>query len=88
VDFHVHKDYSTGGSIFQEDGYKFKNSRKIEHSVRDMRKIDDVVKGKGWGPFEVFKLDIQGAELAALMGATETLKGAQVVIQQYNVGSP
>mmetsp|Transcript_15791 Transcript_15791/g.34431 ORF Transcript_15791/g.34431 Transcript_15791/m.34431 type:complete len:273 (+) Transcript_15791:169-987(+) len=91
VDFHVHKDYSTGGSIFREDGYKYRAEKKIDTSSRKMRRIDDVVRGKG--PFEIMKLDIQGAELMALVGASETMKGAQVVLlevalQQYNRGSP
>jgi hypothetical protein len=35
---------------------------------------------RGKGPFEIMKLDIQGAELMALVGASETMKGAQVVL--------
>lgn len=40
----------------------------------DLTTIDDIAREHG--PFDVWKLDIEGAELAALSGATQTLRNA------------
>lgn len=40
----------------------------------DLTTIDDIAREHG--PFDVWKLDIEGAEVAALRGATQTLKNA------------
>jgi hypothetical protein len=44
-------------------------------------------------PFDLLKIDIQGAEKIALTGATETLKSVEVILAEtsnveYNKGAP
>lgn len=55
--------------------------------------LDDVVSLKNFPPPDLIKMDVQGAELDVLMGATETLKSPQLLIAElqkvhYNEGAP
>ena len=93
VTFHVHKTYSTGGSIYKEHGYKNFNADKIRSDTLSMDTIDNIVTREGFEGVDLLKMDIQGAEYIALQGAQETLKTTQLVllevaIHQYNPGSP
>jgi len=72
---------SGGNSVFKEVGEwgpKYKESK--EHMVT----IDQIVKQEKLGNIDMIKMDIQGAELMALKGATETLKTVKVVLLELS----
>jgi len=55
--------------------------------------IDAIVKKNNLKPFQMVKMDIQGAELLAIEGAIETIKSVEVLLTEvdvmnYNQGSP
>lgn len=92
VTFHAHKHFNTGGSIFREENYKYWKPHVIEKFTADMVTIDSIVKRREFGPVDMLKIDIQGAEFLALLGATETLATAKYVmleasVHQYNPGA-
>lgn len=80
----------TGNSIFQEGG-KF-SSRYSLAEERRLQRADELLAGDG--PFELIKLDIQGAELMALQGMPRLLASASAVqlelstFASFNVGAP
>lgn len=81
---------SGGSSVFQENT-RYGQGERTE--TRHMTTIDKLVHDAGVGPFQMIKLDIQGAEKIALQGATEVLKSVQVVVLEtsnveYNKGAP
>jgi len=72
---------SGGNSIFREAsqwGTSYKNV--TEH----MLTIDQVVKLESLGVVDMIKMDIQGAELLALKGATDTLKTCKVILLEIS----
>lgn len=76
----------TGASMFEENS----NVKKSE-VVYKTKTIDELLAGKGKPQF--IKLDVQGAELEVLKGATESLKTTEFVlleasIMKYNKGAP
>lgn len=85
--------HHTGSSIFREDNL-FYNEEHVQKEVVEMRTIDSIVNQKGFlGRVNFMKIDVQGAEILALKGASETLKTVdfvmiEVPILQYNKGSP
>jgi FkbM family methyltransferase len=50
-----------------------------------MLTIDGIVQKHGLGKIDLIKLDLQGAELIALTGATETLKTTQFVLLEVSL---
>ena len=78
----------TGDSIFKEVGPHY---RDVLPKIRKSYTLDSQVHGR---KFEMIKLDVQGAEIAVLKGATETLKYCNVLVlempfcAQYNEKSP
>jgi FkbM family methyltransferase len=81
---------SGGSSVFQENT-RYGEGERTE--TRHMTTIDKLVDAAGVGPFQMIKLDIQGAEVIALQGATEVLKSVQVIVLEtsnveYNKGAP
>ena len=90
VSFNVHKNHLDGSSIHKEtmgrdaDGYEIKVP---------LVRIDDVLKeNKVDGPY-LLKVDVQGAELAALDGAQHTLLKTEIVVLEvslfeFMVGAP
>lgn len=92
VKFYKGKEHmaNTGNSIFKESTKYFKDSEAIELPLTT---IDKLVKSAEKGPFQLMKIDIQGAEVAAIKGAPETLRNVEVLftevsIVEYNRGSP
>jgi len=76
----------TGNSIFQEQSKHFKG---IKPDLRTTAKLDTLV--KKMEHIDYLKLDVQGAELIVLSGATETLKKTtfvqlEVSVIEYNKG--
>jgi FkbM family methyltransferase len=93
IQFHVHKDAHTGGSIYREHRYKYRRPENINVNTVPMTTIDKILDARGIQHVDVLKLDIQGAEYLALRGAKTCLRSAQIVISeapimQYNPGSP
>ncbi|MCS5694112.1 FkbM family methyltransferase [Cyanobium sp. FGCU-6] len=80
--FNVHDDHLDGSSFYKEtmgdtaDGH--------EREVRVIR-IDDIVSDKGLKPPFLIKVDVQGAELAALEGASKTMIDAEVVVLEISL---
>jgi hypothetical protein len=61
--------------------------------VRSARTLDSVVKERAFPPPDMIKIDVQGAELDIVRGATEALSSANVLIVEmqcvnYNDGAP
>lgn len=68
--FEINFPGGTGNSIFEENSERFKKTA----VTRTTYTIDSIMKKRKFLPVDFIKLDIQGAELNALSGATETLK--------------
>lgn len=84
----------TGSSIFREDTHAFKD-KFLELEVKVKTKtLDDILARRNLtGKITFLKLDIQGAEIEALKGATILLRNVDFILSevslfQYNVGAP
>jgi hypothetical protein len=56
-------------------------------------RLDTLIKMFNFPSPDMIKIDVQGAELDVLLGATETLQSCQDIIlelqsEEYNIGSP
>lgn len=97
VEFYENTEHPGGNSLYKENtelsplaDQLFPEEKKI--SIRT-NTLDDVVKLNNLPKPDLIKMDIQGAELAALKGATETLKTCDHLILElqhmdYNFGAP
>ncbi|KAG2422778.1 hypothetical protein HXX76_015798 [Chlamydomonas incerta] len=94
ITYHRRKDGtcagSTGNSVFKENTHIFTDDEVV---VSRVRTIDNIVATRQVGPFQFMKVDIQGSEVPALLGARHTLETVDVVlteapIMNYNQGSP
>jgi FkbM family methyltransferase len=97
VKFYQNDEWFGGNSYYRENP---KYSKPAEYLYDDSKIIelptitlDDVVKQKSFSKPNLIKIDVQGAELDVLMGATECLKTCEHVIAElrdveYNIGSP
>jgi len=79
---------STGSSIYHEQT-GFERTR----IALPMRRLEVVAAGHAWAPFELMKIDVQGAELEVLSGAGTVLETVQAVFMEisfaeYNRGAP
>lgn len=81
----------TGNSIFRENTQYFQEDNADVVQVTEFTKsIDEITRGER---VDLMKLDVQGAEKLALMGARKTLKSVHVLtlevsILPYNDGAP
>ena len=92
VTFHAHKHFNTGGSLYRELNYKYWKPHVIETFSGEMQTLDSIVKRRNFGPAQMLKIDVQGAEFIVLQGATKVLSTVQYVmleasVHQYNPGS-
>ena len=75
-------------TIFKENSeYQFKPIQATLYP------IDTLIEKRKVGPFQMMKLDVQGAEVLALEGATTALKTIEVIVSEaglmnYNEGAP
>eukprot|EP00559_Dactyliosolen_fragilissimus_P008314 CAMPEP_0184860968 /NCGR_PEP_ID=MMETSP0580-20130426/5748_1 /TAXON_ID=1118495 /ORGANISM="Dactyliosolen fragilissimus" /LENGTH=345 /DNA_ID=CAMNT_0027358269 /DNA_START=41 /DNA_END=1078 /DNA_ORIENTATION=+ len=77
----------TGDSMFKENTKFYKDEKPI---IRNTTKLDTILKNE-MEYVDILKLDVQGAELRVLSGASDTLKRAtfvqmEVSIVEYNQG--
>lgn len=90
VTFNVHKNHLDGSSLHKEtmgteaDGYEINVP---------LIKIDDILKEKQLNAPYLLKVDVQGAELSVLNGASQTLLDTEVVVLEvslfeFMVGAP
>jgi FkbM family methyltransferase len=76
----------TGSSLYGEQTGHPRHVRELR-----MRTLDEAV--AGFGPFDLVKLDVQGAELDVLGGADKTVRSTEVIIAElsiveFNKGAP
>jgi FkbM family methyltransferase len=90
--------YDPGGNSYYKENTEL-SPRALElfpessKSIRRANTLDNIVKEKGWSLPDLIKMDIQGAELDVLKGASETLKNCKHLILElqhvdYNQGAP
>jgi hypothetical protein len=83
----------TGNSILKENTIHFEADRATPVTI-EMNTIDNIVaKNNLMGNVDMIKVDVQGAEYYALLGAPQTMKHAEmfmaeVSVLQYNKGTP
>jgi len=82
---------STGNSLFREMSTAFKT---LTPSKRRMRTLDNLLVEHGVkGPYDLLKIDTQGAEILVLKGAKRTLSQTELVVLElsvieFNEGAP
>lgn len=90
--FYIQRDdpMGQGNSRFRENSGFFENPVEVEYPITT---IDELVERRKLGRVHLLKLDIQGGEFAALLGAKKTLIDVEVIQIEcsfigYNQGSP
>lgn len=73
---------STGNSIFKENSGLFIDALEVTVPINT---IDNIIADRNLPPFQYMKMDIQGAELIALQGATKALTTIEVIITEAAV---
>ncbi len=97
VEFYQNLENPGGNSLYKENPelsplapQLFPENKKVKYKTNT---LDDIVKLNNLPLPDLIKMDIQGSELAALKGATETLKNCNTLIlelqhKDYNFGAP
>jgi FkbM family methyltransferase len=78
-----YKEIATGETVFSESNYKIIKSKKLDTIVKELNFLKP----------DLIKIDVQGAELDILKGATEVLKSTLVILIEiqlieYNRNAP
>jgi len=73
---------STGNSIFKENSGLFTDALEVTVPINT---IDNIISARNLAPFQYMKMDIQGAELIALEGASKALETLEVIITEAAV---
>lgn len=87
VRFYRNEIYPNGNSYYIENSPHFSENT---FTVEKTRTLDSVVAERKFPPPDLLKIDVQGAELDVLAGASETLKSVRhliVELQHYNWNS-
>jgi FkbM family methyltransferase len=71
---------STGASLYLEQ-----TTHQFTQVELPMTRLDDLVKDHPWRPFDVIKLDVQGAEKDILSGSGDLLPDCQVIIAELSL---
>lgn len=97
VIFYEHPAHIGGNSVYRENP-EFSNGADVLYGpdnacYRTARRLDDVVREKGFPPPDFIKLDVQGSELDILRGAGDLLNTVEHIIielqkVEYNKGAP
>ncbi|CAE8657361.1 unnamed protein product [Polarella glacialis] len=84
--------FHTGNSLFKEDTAFFKD---VAPTTKHANTVDNVLQKNVWNfQFNLLKIDVQGAELSVLSGASRALATVDAVLMEmpfagvYNKGSP
>jgi FkbM family methyltransferase len=97
IDFYENMEYPGGNSIYRENpelnpaaAVLYTENHKV---VKKGMRLDTLIKMFNFPSPDMIKIDVQGAELDVLLGATETLQSCQDIIlelqsEEYNIGSP
>jgi FkbM family methyltransferase len=93
VTFHQNTENPGGNSIYEENEKLVENQPPREDITYTMRTLDSVVLEYSLPQPDLIKMDVQGAELSVLKGATKTLEKCQDLILElqkveYNKGAP
>lgn len=88
VTFFVGGDGSSGSTLLREASI-----HKFEEVVATAYDLNTIIKRNNFPPAQLLKIDIQGAELLALKGASEILPSVEVIILEvallnFNIGQP
>ena len=90
VDFYEDSNNPGGNSYYRETTGAFTDAHKTKRMTMT---LDTIVKQNNWQKPELIKIDVQGAEIDVLKGATETLSECKNIILEaqhvdYNEGAP
>lgn len=93
VTFHQNTDHPGGNSIYVENWNYAPAQPPREDKTYTMRTLDSVVEESNLPLPDLIKMDVQGAELSVLKGASKTLENCQDLILElqkveYNKGAP
>ena len=88
----VDKD-GTGSSIFMENTAAFNELHKRVSINSSIDTLDNIISSKQLGPFQIIKIDVQGAEVDVIKGGRNAFSMAEIVfteapIMNYNNGAP
>lgn len=83
--FHVHKSFPTGGSVFREVDYSAFPKEDIIEQQLGMDTIDNIVAKRGIGDVDFLKIDVQGSEFPAILGARKTLRDTHIVLLEASL---
>lgn len=82
-----------GGDAYYRENTKYYDDEHVIKTERRTKTLDTVVTEQQWPLPDIIKLDIQGAELDVLKGASKCIDTCKFVliecaVQQYNQGAP
>lgn len=82
----------TGNSVYKENT-QFYDENQYDKVTLAVRRLDDIAAKHSVGPFQLLKIDVQGAEVDAIQGATKILESVDVIytecsLMNYNHGAP